>query len=85
MIHMAKATPQELKEFFGSGTGLKLVGEGPSATLVEVAHEKPGARELMDLKKVEGVAHGNAYDDLAGGIGDKSLTYPDQQVPAKAA
>ena len=34
------------------------------------------ARDLIDLKKAPSVAgHGSAYDDLAFGIGDGSLSY----------
>lgn len=33
------------------------------------------ARDLIALKKAAGVTHPTAYDDLAEGIGDGSLTY----------
>lgn len=33
------------------------------------------ARDLIALKKAEGVTYPTAYDDLAYGIGDGTLTY----------
>lgn len=56
---MAKATVPEVKAFFSEGDTGKAVT----------------ARDLIDLKKTPGVHFASAYDDLAEGIGDGSLTY----------
>ena len=54
-----KASVPQVKAFFAEGDNGKTVT----------------ARDLIDLKKAEGKAHDSAYDDLAFGIGDGSLTY----------
>lgn len=58
-----KAKPSEVKAFFEAGGGRKV-----------------GAREIMELKKIngvptKGVSQETAYDDIAVGIGNGSLTY----------
>jgi len=54
-----KATVPQVKAFFSEGDSGKAVT----------------ARDLIDLKKAPGKAHETAYDDLAFGIGDGSLSY----------
>jgi hypothetical protein len=55
-----KATVPQVKAYFGEGDSGKAVT----------------ARDLIDLKKAPSVAgHASAYDDLAFGIGDGSLSY----------
>ena len=61
MADRVKASVPQVKAFFSEGE------TGQAVT----------ARDLIDLKKAPGVGAGSqsAYDDLAFGIGDGSLSY----------
>ena len=59
MADKTKASVPEVKAYFAEGEN------GLALT----------AKDLIALKKAEGVAHATAYDDLAFGIGDGTLTY----------
>jgi hypothetical protein len=63
MADAGKATVPEVKKFFAEPDGDR--DNGLALT----------ARDLIALKKAEGVTHATAYDDLAYGIGDGSLNY----------
>ena len=54
-----KASVPEVKAFFADGDNGKAIT----------------AKDLIALKRAEGVSHDTAYDDLAYGIGDGSLSY----------
>jgi len=54
-----KATVPQVKAFFAEGESGKAIT----------------AKDLIALKRAEGKAHETAYDDLAFGIGDGSLSY----------
>ena len=63
MTDATRAKPSEVKAFFEADGGRKV-----------------GAREIMALKKIngvptKGVTYETAYDDIAAGIGDGTLTY----------
>ncbi|MGH7238443.1 MAG: hypothetical protein ACREHG_00085 [Candidatus Saccharimonadales bacterium] len=64
MAEKGKADIKQIREFFG---GI------PAKELIRL-------RKNEDGSVAEGVAYPTAYDDIAYGIGDGSLTYPDSRV-----